>query len=222
MKEINQIVFEDRDQWLAARRGRFTSSEITRLLAGKDDELSTGAMTYILEAIAGEYAEPKPEFYNAAMQWGNDQEPQAVMALCERLGIEITDPDIIYTSVGGFVFFTYGEIAGGTPDMIMPGYCVELKCPDSDTHLYYRLFLTAENFQKELPKYYAQMQFNMLLTNRNRCLFVSFDPRFKNTKHQLFILEIPANKEFQEKIIKKIELAEAKKIELLNILNHDN
>jgi hypothetical protein len=67
--------------------------------------------------------------------------------------------------------------------------------------------LTADTFPVKRPEYYAQVQFNMLLTNRERAHFISFDPRMASEEQQLFILEIPYNAEFVEIIKSRIDLA---------------
>lgn len=232
--KIKTYVFETKDQWKEFRGKKlFTSSRIIELLADAkrdmtEDEkvewkksnpkstakqivdpslLSDGAISYIMDVAINDLAIPKPDYYDAAMEWGLEQEPQAVLRLAEHLGMDINDKDFIYTSVGGFVFFVYDNKIGGTPDVIIPTHIVEIKCPNSDTHLYYRSYLTKENFAKELPRYYASMQNNMQLAQRNKGYFVSFDPRFKDYKKQFFILEIEADKEFQSKILNKVEPA---------------
>jgi hypothetical protein len=214
--KIQRFVFETDEDWKHFRKGLFTSSQINRLMADptkKEIEagevLSKGAKTYIYELIANVRAEPKTQFYSASMEWGNEQEPQAVLRLAELLGMEVTDKDFIYTSIGGFVFFTYAEKSGGTPDLILPDAIAEIKCPDSHTHLYYKVNVTAENIASELPDYYDQMQHNMMLCQRPKCLFMSFDPRYKEKAEQVHIVEVLADAERQAKILQKIEHATA-------------
>ena len=120
--------------------------------------------------------------------------------------------DVIYTSQGGVVFFTTGKV-GGTPDMIVPDGIVEFKCPNSDTHLYYKLMVNAKNIQSELPRYYDQMQTNMYLCERDKCFFMSFDPRFKNKDKSLnynraiHVVEVSRDEERIKSILDKVEIA---------------
>ena len=111
---------------------------------------------------------------------------------------------VIYTSQGGRVFFSTGK-SGGTPDMILPDGIVEIKCPSSHTHLQYYTILTSKNFQDELPTYYDQMQHNMYLCERNKCYFVSYDPRI--SKGNILILEIKKDEARVSEILSKIEYA---------------
>jgi hypothetical protein len=216
--KIERFVFETQDDWKDFRKGLFTSSQINRLMASPTkkeieagEKISKGAKTYILELIANVEAGFKKEFYSSAMEWGNEQEPQAVLRLAEMLGKDVTDNDFIYTSVGGWVFFVYDKKSGGTPDVILNDAIVEIKCPDSHTHRYYRTFVNSDNIASELPDYYDQMQHNMMLCQRDMCYFMSFDPRFKDVNKQVHLIEVKADKDRQQQILDKIELAHAQK-----------
>jgi hypothetical protein len=225
---IERLVFESQEDWQKYRGKLFTSSEANRLMAeptkkAKEagQKLSDGAITYILEKIASFYDAPKPQYYSTEMQWGNENEPAAAFELCSELGLNVASEDVIYTSSGGMVFFCT-EQYGGTPDLIFPKLkaIAEIKCPNSDTHLYYKAFLTAKNLQSELPKYYDQMQLNMHLTNSEMCYFYSFDPRLKG-KLQSHKIEIKRNQERIDLIIEKIALAHELKKEIINKLNQN-
>lgn len=230
---IDRIICESKEDWLKIRGKYFTSSEINRLLTNvkrpmTDAELearpkgskattiedptilSDGAITYILEKICDLEAVPHYEkFTSYEMKWGNENEPQAVMRLCWDYGLDINSDDVIYTSEGGFVFYFSSIGFGGTPDMVIynENRNVEIKCPNSATHLYYKKFLTAENFQSKLPIYYDQMQTNMILTNCAETIFMSYDPAFKKESLQTHYLTIKADKARQQHIVDKVALA---------------
>lgn len=185
---IKRFVFETETDWLDYRKNVLTASEINRIMAEPTKKakeagqlLSDGAISYLCERAAGYFDSPKPVFYNAEMQWGKETEPEAALTLCNTFGYDVTSKDVIYTSQGGFVFFTDGVI-GGTPDIILPDAIAEIKCPNSDTQIYYKKYVNASNFKSELPKYFDQMQVNMYLCERDRCIFMSYDPRFKGDK----------------------------------------
>lgn len=216
--EIKRFVFETEEDWLGYRKGLFTSSEINRLMTKpKASELSDGAITFVLEKVSSLCGASKPNFFSAEMQWGKDNEPPAALALANQLGLDVNSNDVIYTSHGGFVFFC-SDSFGGTPDLIFPDAIGEIKCPNSDTHLYYKLFVTAENFQKELPKYYDQVQLNMFLCQRDKCHFFSYDPRFEKESMQSHRIIIKRDEERIQDILNKIEKAHELKLELLNKL----
>jgi hypothetical protein len=213
--------FETKEDWKGFRKGMFTASEIHRLLAKpKTGELSVGAETYIQERIAVMLAPQKEDFYNSAMEHGNETEPQAIMAIAEKHGFNVTDEDFIYTSIGGFVFFTDDdEVFGCTPDLITPVWISEIKCPDSATHLKYMLMKTAQDILDNCKDYYTQMQVNMYLTGKNLCKFVSFDDRYYNAKHIYHEIDVPFDEVFMNDVLSKINRAEIRKQQILLQIN---
>ena len=224
--EIKRLVFDSQDNWSNYRGKLFTSSEVNRLTAeptkkAKElgQKLSDGAITYILEKIGSFYGAPKPQFYSSEMQWGNENEPAAAFELCSQLGLNVSSDDVIYTSSGGMVFFCT-EQYGGTPDLIFPKLkaIAEIKCPNTDTHLYYKAFVDAKNFQSELPKYYDQIQLNMHLTQSELCYFYSYDPRLQG-KLQSHTIEIKKDSNRISLLLEKIDLAHKLKTELIEKLN---
>ncbi len=218
-------IFENESDWKNFRKGMFTASQIYRLLTEptkkeklEGEVLSKGAKTYIDECICDMIAEPEPDFYNAAMQRGNEVEPQAVRRFAELNNLDINDNDFIYTSIGGFVFFTDNyETYGGTPDIILKDAIVEIKCPNRVTHLQYKRFKSAQDVKDNVENYYAQMQLNMYLTEKSICYFMSFDDRFKKFEHQHHIVEVPRDDEYILLILDKI--FEASKLKFLLINN---
>lgn len=218
---ITRTVFETKEDWKEYRKGLFTASNINKLMAnGKSENgLSVGAISYILETINDKIGEPKPDIFNAAIEWGLENESQAVLRYAEDNGLNVNDDHFIYTSVGGFVFFTYLGICGGTPDVILKDKIVEIKCPNSDTHLYNKLFVNADNIQKEYPIYYDQCQLNMFLTQRKEAILMSYDPRIKQHENQVHYITIPYDSGRVELIMDKINTASLYRDKLLEQLN---
>ena len=224
--EIKRLNFETETEWLDNRKNQFTASEVNRLMAEPTKKaqaegrlLSDGAITYLLEKVAAYFNTPKPNYYNSEMEWGKEKESEAALRLCELLELNPASKDVIYTSSGGIVFFTNGKL-GGTPDMILTSQkkIVEIKCPNSDTHLYYKAFVNAKNFQSELPKYYDQIQTNLHLCDSDSCYFMSYDPRFKDSKRSYHIIEIERNQERIDQILAKVEIAHEMMLKLINTL----
>jgi exodeoxyribonuclease (lambda-induced) len=246
VKVIERFILETKQEWAAVRKGLFTASRINEILPNgkvlmnelelaeykkanpkstakyKEDEtvLGDGAITYILEIIQDLEGAPKEVFYNSAMEWGNVTEPDAAIRYCEMFGYDLNADDVIYTSEGGTVFFVGDNLVGCTPDLILRDRIVQMKCPESSTHLYYKLHVNEANFQKELPDYYAQVQLEMMLTERNVCDFFSFDPRYTRTELQTHKIEVPADKDFQNRIYRKALLCEAKKQFYIQLINN--
>jgi hypothetical protein len=191
--------------WQEQRIGRFTASEIHKLLkAGKakDSIFGDTAMTYIHEVAAEILSGVAEEVTTKAMEWGAFHEPAAMEAYRKQTGANVT-----YYGTENPVFIEYGEFAGGSPDGVTDTHLIEIKCPYRSVNHVENLTLTAETFPAKRPEYHAQVQFNMYLTKKDRAHFISFDPRMAGEDQQLFILEIPYNAEFVETIKSRIDLA---------------
>jgi hypothetical protein len=107
------------------------------------------------------------------MQWGIDTEPFA------RAAYELTCNATVDTV--GFAIHPHIERFGASPDgFVGDEGMVELKCPNTETHIDYIL-------QGTVPaEYQAQMLAELACTGRQWCDFVSFDPRLP--RHlQLFV-----------------------------------
>lgn len=244
VKQIERFIFENKDDWKEYRKGLFTGSRINEIMAqGKrlmtdaelaefkktnpkskakytedDSVISDGAISYILELIQNVEAEPKFEYTSHEMQWGLDHEEEAVSRFCELYGYSLESDDVIHTSIGGTVFFVGDNVIGATPDLILPNAIAQIKCPNSDTHLRYKLFVNSGNFQEELPGYYDQIQTELMLCERPLCYFFSFDPRFKRKELQHVTIEIKADAKRQNEIYKKALVCEKKKQEFLTTI----
>jgi hypothetical protein len=177
-------------EWYAARRGRFTGSEVHKLMVdprSKTEEVSATAMTYIREKLAELITGITPQVSSASMEWGTANEPLAIARYSEREGVEIIPAD----------FVPFGQYGGGSPDgYIDPFAIVEVKCPyNSAVHLDNLLFAasrpTADDFKTQYREYYWQVQNNMMATGKPEAIFISFDPRFPEHQ-QLAVVRIPA------------------------------
>jgi hypothetical protein len=244
VSKIERYIFESKNDWAEIRKDLFTASRINEIMADAkrlmtpeelaewvknnpkskakytEDEngISDGAITYILEIIQRLEGAPKPEFHSQSMEWGNETEPLAAIKYCDLNGFDIESDDVIYTSIGGTVFFVGDNLLGCTPDLILPKKNVQIKCPDSSTHLKYKLFLNSENFQSTLPAYYDQIQLEMMLCERDNSDFFSFDPRFKREVMQSHTVSIDRDIERQNKIYRKAKMCKEKMNELINQL----
>lgn len=191
--------------WKEQRIGRFTASEIYKLLKSgkaKDSIFGETAMTYIHEVAAEILTGEAEERTTKAMEWGAFHEPAAMEAYRKQTGANVT-----YYGTENPLFIEYGEYTGGSPDGVTDTHLLEIKCPFKSANHVENLTLTADTFPGIRPEYYAQMQFNMFLSSMDKAHFISFDPRIASEEQQLFILEIPYNAEFVEKIKSRIDLA---------------
>jgi hypothetical protein len=193
------------NNWLSERIGKFTSSESEPLLAPKG--IGKGGMTYISRKVAemlrGEVV--KPIVSNYAIEWGNQNEPiAAVRYFANNSGV--------YYGKENPKFFPYGDHAGGSPDGLSgDDGIIEIKCPDSDTHVKYMLFDGSDDEHE----HYVQIQMNLLVTDRQWCDFISFDPRIIREELQLHIQRINRDEKFIELIKSRLKEATEIKVKML-------
>lgn len=206
---------DKKEAWLKQREGKFTSSNCHKLMTyeNKLDEFPKGAMTYVEEVVieiltAGK---GKKNFKNDSMDRGNEEEKFAVVKFEEKTGLKL------YATNEDQEFIQMCSYFGGTPDgLFNEDGLVEIKCPDSKTHIFYlRNIKSWENLKKICSNYYWQIQGNLLATGRKTAYFISYDDRFENEEHQFLYIEVPRNDEDIDKLKKRLQMAEKHKQELL-------
>jgi putative phage-type endonuclease len=183
---INQGTLE----WFEQRRGHLTASRMSDVLAkGKSGEAVTRAkyrMQLVAERITGLVAE---SFTSAAMEWGVEHEKFARIRYEADTGYFVDE--------AAFCFHPTIKWLGASPDGTISGVnaLIEIKCPNTQTHLEYRL----DN--KPPSKYVNQMQCQMWVTGADWCDFVSYDPRVPEHL-QLFISRLQRDND----LIAKMEI----------------
>lgn len=151
--------------WHAARLGKATGSRIADIVARTKNGHSTSRANYaaqlVCERLTGVQAEG---FVNAAMVWGMEKEAEA-----RRLYEFEYDVEVVRV---GFLDHRSLTMSGASPDgLIGDEGLVEVKCPITATHVDTLL-------GKSIPeKYLLQVQWQMAVTGRVWCDFVSYDPR---------------------------------------------
>lgn len=166
------------EEWFAARLGKVTASRVADVIARTKTGASASRANYMAELVAERMTGERAEgFTNAAMAWGNDQEPEA------RLAYEFRTNAIV-EQVGFIAHPTIG-MAGASPDgLVLADGLVEIKCPNTATHI--ETLLTGV-----IPgKYETQMLWQMACTGRAWCDFASFDPRLPE-EMRLFVKRFP-------------------------------
>lgn len=214
MKHVDQ----NTDAWDKIRIGRFTSSEMWRLLtspktkeAKESGKLSETALTYINVKVAETLTgQQKASSYAYPLVFGKEQEPIAIEAFCEQTGFE-------WEEIG---FVAFGEWAGGSPDgIINETDILEIKCPWAiETQLDYLMLTDQWDLKRLKPEYYWQVMSNLLFTMKEKGHFVSFDDRYPKEKKIVHIEVKPIPEDFQ-KITDAIEKAVKLKLELLQLLS---
>lgn len=204
--------------WLKERWGKFTASEIHRLMTnGKaKDSLSVGAMTYVREKAAEQLSEfSSNDFSSAAMEWGVEHELEAVEQF-EAL----TDIRVNHTGEHQQFILSGCGNWGGTPDGITFESGVEVKCPESKTHLLYLSIFDAETLKTEEPKYYWQVQSYMALVGKDHWHFVSYDPRFYAGHLRLHHCVIERVQDDIDLMLARIAMAVEQRDKLIHQLQH--
>lgn len=201
-------VSEQRDEvWRDARCGKFTASEIWKLMTEPQSKAdkeagnwSKTALTYIHTKVAEELTGQVHQNSNAyPLVWGEEQEPNAKVQLEMRTGLRVTK----------CTFIPFTDHSGGSPDgLIGDNSILEIKCPyNSSNQIEYLLVKDMADIKKVWPEYYWQCQMNMLFSNRSHTYFVTYDPRFTDEKHILRVIEFDAVPEDQDLCLKRLEKA---------------
>jgi putative phage-type endonuclease len=152
-------------EWFQQRVGKATASRIKDIVAKTKTGAAASRKNYAVELALERLTGSKKEgFTNAAMQHGIDQEPYAKLAYENRTGQLIQDV--------GFIDHPTIPMSGASPDGFPGEGLIEIKCPNSATHLDNLIRGSAD------PDYLPQMYWQMACTGRPWCDFVSFDPRF--------------------------------------------
>lgn len=154
------------DEWYKIREGRFTASEIHRLL-GKETLKTTKQSidTFAFEkAVETLYGKEDFELNNFDIQRGVTLEPLAFKLFKELKSYEFIDVE----ETG---FHIYGKNAGASPDGLLSNNSnLEIKCPRRN-----KFFKIVANGKDEIDdKYYSQMQMQMLCTNTEKTYFLNY------------------------------------------------
>jgi predicted phage-related endonuclease len=188
--------------WLDARIGKITASRIADVMAfnnpsavqakeagyklvseavaaGIKGPPSAARTSYFWEIVAERLtglAKENTAAFARRVQWGTEQEPFARAAYEVRTGRMVEQV--------GFIVHPLMDFTGGSPDALSGTHgVVELKCPDTTTHLQW---MAAGIVPGE---HEAQCLWNIACCGREWCDFVSFDPRMPDDM-QLFVVRL--------------------------------
>lgn len=222
------------EEWFEIRKGRFTASRISELLADgrrdmtdeemiqykKDnpkgkrktidthgDGLDTYAFNKSVEVVYG--LEEEEEFLSKDMQRGIELEP---LAFDKFKGIK----ELEFMEVNECSFFPFGTHAGASPDgLVNKDAILEIKCPKRN-----KFFKYVANGSKEIDsKYIAQIQMQMMCTNSNRAYF--FNYLIDNGKEYWHEIIIERDEVMIQLIKDRIEIATKIKLEYIDKLKNN-
>jgi len=231
-------IIQGSDQWDEVRCGRFTASEMHRLMGSAkremtpeelanrpkkgvgssvkfitlNDVLSDVALTYIKQKVAETLTgKLKPSSYAYPLVYGKETESEAVEYFQEKTGLKCEE-------IG---FCPYTDHAGGSPDRDIPddNSFLEVKCPwQSENQIDYLMLTDHFDLKRMHPDYYYQVQSNLVFTGKDKAHFVTYDPRFKNDNLKMQHIIIPAVEADQDLIRLKIALAVKEKLSMIQTL----
>lgn len=194
--------FEQGSQtWKELRAGKFTGSEINKIM-GKKGLCKTGE-SYVKKLIAEEHTLCFNDLNMKSMEWGKLYEPEARFLWSNNRNKKVEQIPFILSD-------EYDEI-GCSVDGINfdEKFIIEIKCPYESVNHFDNLLIQSEAEFKELREdYYWQIQHNLFVTGYNLCYFISYDPRFKN--NEMFEIAIRRNEQdiilLKERIYEALEL----------------
>ncbi len=234
------------EEWYLARKGKITASECYLLLANhkeamteeelaeykaanpksrvttKEMPFSEATFTYLKGKVAERYMEDDKFLYDMdakqvnsrAIAHGVEHEPFARALYEQRTGK-------IVNEVGFIALKGFEGVAGGSPDGVTHDDkgIIEIKCPwCSEKHQDYFLFETAEDLKEYNLQYYAQIQFNILVTGAEWGDFVSYDPRMYEN-YDLKVLRVPKDREMCETLLERVKMAKEWMLERMDAIS---
>lgn len=194
------------DDWFEARKGRFTASDIHKLLGVRG--LGQTGESYVFEKAVEEVfgLDKEDTFVSSDIQRGITLEPLAFRKFKEIKEFEFLD-------IQETTFFPYGSHAGASPDgLVGKDSILEIKCPRPTKFFN----LVAKGFEAIDKEYIAQMQMQMLCTNSVKAYF--FNYIIFNGKEMWHEIEVERDEKMIDLIKERIEQAIKIKQDLVQYL----
>tara|TARA_R110000851_G_scaffold251691_1_gene404206 strand:+ start:464 stop:1087 length:624 start_codon:yes stop_codon:yes gene_type:complete len=200
------------DDWYKQREGRFTASQISRLL-GKETLARTKQSidTYAFEkAIETIYGREEDTYVSEDMQRGINQEPLAFALFKDLKGYE-------FLSVKEVGFYKFDEHAGASPDgQVSDNSNLEIKCPRRN-----KFFKIVANGINEVDfSYIAQMQMQMMCTNTEKSYFLNY--YLENSIQYWHEIVIERDEELINLIKERVVMATEIKLEYMKKINQNS
>jgi putative phage-type endonuclease len=177
------------DEWKAARVGIATASRFGDIMAKTRSGYAASRKNYmaelVVERLTGQAAD---NFKSSAMEWGTETEPVARLEYTLATGNEVEETGL----------WVDNEIGASPDGFVNSDGTLEIKCPNTATHL-------ETLMSKKVPRqYYAQIQGQLLLTQRSWCDFVSYDPRLPENA-QMIIIRVERDQDFIKELKQELK-----------------
>lgn len=203
---MEQIIEQRSEEWRKQRHGKFSASEIYKLMGIKGLG-ETGKSYAIDKAIEQLYGEVDENFVSYDMERGIELEPLAFAKFKELMSLQ-------FIEVKSCGFFDYCEDSGASPDgLVGEDAVLEIKCPKAST--FFKLVAT----NKIDPKHFYQMQKQMISTKRNKAYFFNYIIIDGLEYHHT--IQIERDDVVCDKIIKRTSQAIKIKKEYINKINNN-
>ena len=183
-------------QWLELRLGKITASRVKDVMVKgrkKEDVFGKTAISYMHELVAETLTGESIFIDTIATKHGHEFEPDARAKYEIKTGFKVTEV--------GFGIHEKFPSVGMSPDgLVGDDGLIEIKCPfTSKNHVEYYL-------EKTVPDLYKhQVQFQLWVSGRAWCDFVSYDPRMPE-KTQMSIKRIVPDKEMHGLFAERCDL----------------
>lgn len=181
-------------EWFAIRELKLTGSQ-AQAIANAKDGLESLCKKLVMEFI---YPQTKSDYTSESMENGNELESSARFLYEAENNVEVIE-------VG---FIQYNDFIGVSPDgLVGEKGIIEIKCPTSKVFFDYMIDGKVDT------KYEWQMQMQMLVSGRDWCDYVVYNPNF--AEKGFIVKRIEKNQAMFEKLQNGFELGEKMIKELL-------
>lgn len=178
--------------WFEDRLGRVTASRVKDVVwRDRYGRPYKAYETYMNELIAERITGKSKRFTSGPIEWGKNYEDEAA----EQYE-DLTGEDIL---TNGFIKIEDME-AGASPDRLVgDDGTVEIKCPNTDTHVRYVLEGKVPNI------YYDQIQWQLFATGRKWCDFISYDPEVQDPYPNMFLIRVERDDDYILDMAQKVK-----------------
>lgn len=157
-------VKQGEEDWVKLRLGMPTASDFDKIMTPAKMQLSKSADKLIARLIGERYSPYLPEraetFSSRAMQWGQQTEEEARRFYAMERNCTVTN--------GGFCVSEDGRLGCSPDGLIGDDGCLELKCPESGTHVAWLI-------EGGVPaEYLPQVHGQLIVTGRKWIDFMSY------------------------------------------------
>ena len=197
---VDLAIKQGTEEWHQIRLGKVTASRVSDVMSKIKSGESAGRKNYKMDLVVERLTNtPTSSFTNAAMAWGTETEPLA------RMAYEVHSENFVETVA--FIPHPLIEWFGCSPDGLVGEGLIEIKCPNTATHIDYLLAGVPP------AKYVPQMQTQMACTGAKWCDFVSFDPRLPD-ELQLLVVRLNRDDAYIQEIEAEVQqfLEEVKQV----------